>query len=228
MWTGTETQITIYLIRHGQTTGNEESRYIGRTDESLSEKGRQLLLAERDGYPKADILFVSPMARCQETAKILYPNLEAVSIEEWKEMDFGAFEGKNYQELMRDETLIKIGDDDLAQLAVRDYYQKWIDSNGVLPFPNGESRDVFIARCGAGLQKMAQRLQESEAAKIRKSLAAAVIVHGGTIMALLSKFYGGAYYEYQAGNGEWYCCSLHFGGETLSIHDAEKFGQTHA
>lgn len=29
----------IIFIRHGQTKGNEEKRYIGRTDESLSQKG---------------------------------------------------------------------------------------------------------------------------------------------------------------------------------------------
>ena len=29
----------IIFIRHGQTKGNEEKRYIGRTDELLSQKG---------------------------------------------------------------------------------------------------------------------------------------------------------------------------------------------
>ena len=33
------------LIRHGMTPGNEEHRYIGRTDEPLSQKGREQLLA---------------------------------------------------------------------------------------------------------------------------------------------------------------------------------------
>ena len=28
------------LIRHGKTPGNEERRYIGRTDEPLSARGR--------------------------------------------------------------------------------------------------------------------------------------------------------------------------------------------
>ena len=32
------------LIRHGMTPGNEEHRYIGRTDEPLSQKGREQLL----------------------------------------------------------------------------------------------------------------------------------------------------------------------------------------
>ena len=48
----------IDLIRHGRTKGNEERRYVGRTDEGLSPAGRQELCeirecldgAERSGY----------------------------------------------------------------------------------------------------------------------------------------------------------------------------------
>ena len=32
----------IDLVRHGMTRGNEERRYIGITDEPLSERGRKL------------------------------------------------------------------------------------------------------------------------------------------------------------------------------------------
>ena len=45
----------IYLIRHGKTPGNEEKKYIGVTDESLSDIGRKEILSKK--YPKADIIF---------------------------------------------------------------------------------------------------------------------------------------------------------------------------
>ena len=32
--------LKIYLIRHGQTPGNKLKRYIGTTDEQLSQEGR--------------------------------------------------------------------------------------------------------------------------------------------------------------------------------------------
>ena len=32
-------KMEIYLVRHGKTKGNEEHRYVGRTDEALSEAG---------------------------------------------------------------------------------------------------------------------------------------------------------------------------------------------
>ena len=37
-----KTLMRIDLIRHGMTRGNEERRYIGITDEPLSERGRKL------------------------------------------------------------------------------------------------------------------------------------------------------------------------------------------
>ncbi len=45
-------------------------------------------------YPEADLVFVSPMRRCLETAEVLYPGQEPVVIEEFRECDFGLFEGK--------------------------------------------------------------------------------------------------------------------------------------
>lgn len=74
-------------------------------------------LAEKDILKKPWLLFISPMLRCQESAGILFPGKKAYPIEEWREMNFGAYEGKNYEDLKNDS-----------------YYQKWIDSNGTLPF----------------------------------------------------------------------------------------------
>lgn len=62
-------------------------------------------------------------------------------IEELSECDFGEFENKNYKELS--------GNQD---------YQRWIDSNGTLPFPGGESREAF--KCPEPLQDF-RRLSHS-------------------------------------------------------------------
>ena len=119
----------IDLIRHGRTKGNEERRYVGRTDEGLSPAGRLELCkiqeyldgAERSGdnldsekracsgndpdgkkwecsgsdldsekhecsragrYRRStrqnalpDVVFQSPLRRCQESADILFPGI---------------------------------------------------------------------------------------------------------------------------------------------------------
>ena len=102
-----ENQIEVYLIRHGATNANREHRYLGRTEEPLSEEGREELKAfQRQGiYPdpaSLQALFVSPMERCRETAELLFGDCEQHVIPEFREMDFGLFEGKNYQDLQGD------------------------------------------------------------------------------------------------------------------------------
>ncbi len=139
MWDWSKNQIEIIFLRHGMTIENEQHRYLGNTDTSLSRNGICKLQAlQKNGtYPKTDILFCSPMKRCTETAEILYPNHTPIYIPEWREMDFGEFEGKNYIELQKNPN-----------------YQAWIDSNGTLPFPGGESREAFIKRCEQGFYRM--------------------------------------------------------------------------
>lgn len=51
----------IVFIRHGRTKGNMQSRYIGITDEELCKEGIDELRSNTGIYPKADIVFTSPM-----------------------------------------------------------------------------------------------------------------------------------------------------------------------
>lgn len=192
------------MIRHGGTWSNQEHRYLGKTEEPLSEQGiKELLLyKERGEYPEVDALFTSPMKRCVQTAGILYPTLAPVCIEEWTEIDFGAFEGKNYRELQGDAR-----------------YQRWIDSNGALPFPEGESREAFMQRCEAGVEKMIRQIRQT---KGEMPKAVGMVVHGGTIMSLLSRYLGGDYFSYQAENGKGYVCSCHWGNAGLKLTGAAK------
>lgn len=200
MWNWAEDKIKVKItwIRHGMTKANEEHRYLGKTDEPLSEKGIRLLEEKKKNYSgqKTDLVYASPMKRCVETAGLLFP-AEPVLIPAWEEMDFGQFEGKNYEEL-------KDNPD----------YQKWIDSNGTLPFPGGETREHFIARCMEGFDWMMDDIR-----KAAESSAAAV-VHGGTIMAVLSSLTGGEYFDFQVKNGEGYetVFTLHENGWTLDSY----------
>lgn len=169
--------MSVILIRHGRTRGNLEGRYVGsRTDEPLCAEG----IAELKGraWPPADAVFVSPMRRCTESAKILYPALDPVTVDDFRECDFGAFEGKNY-----------------AELNGRSDYQAWIDSHGELPFPGGESREQMCARCERAFRELAL---------LDGSRDIAIVAHGGTLMALMSEFAlpRREYFDYQVRNGE--------------------------
>lgn len=165
------------LIRHGKTRGNLEKRYIGcRSDEPLCPEGTEQL---RQGkYPPAGRVFASPMRRCLETAEILYPGIPVEVVPDLRECDFGTFEGKNYTELN--------GDAD---------YQAWIDSGGTLPFPGGESLDTFSGRCLEAFEKIKKTAPQEDCA---------LVVHGGTIMAVMAAWTGAEYFSFQVDNGKGY------------------------
>lgn len=179
--------MVIYLIRHGMTDGNQKKRYIGKTDEPLCQEGRERLKKIRNQalYPRPDLLYVSPMLRCLETAQILFPEMEQSVVEDFRECDFGEFENQNYLEL-----------------AENKHYQKWIDSNGLLPFPGGESREAFQERSVKALEELEQFWKLNG----YQRQTAALVVHGGTIMSILEKtgVPNRPYYDFHAGNGEGY------------------------
>ena len=172
----------LYLIRHGITEGNKRKAYIGaRTDEPLCAEGATQLQTKH--YPKADIVFVSPMKRCMMTAETIYPNQEMLLCEGFREMDFGDFEGKGYEEL-------KDNPD----------YVNWIAHGGEIAFPNGECKKDFVCRCQTAFRACIRHLQQCSP----DMEAAAFVVHGGTIMAIMEE-YGtpkGDYYRWQIKNGE--------------------------
>lgn len=185
----------IYLIRHGETKGNREHRYVGTTDEGLLPEGK--LALEKLRMPKVARVYVSPMRRCRETAQILFPDCEPVFIENLRECDFGAFEYKNYEELN--------GDPD---------YQRFIDTMGESGFPGGEDMRCFQERCVKGLeevlelergirQRVEQGIPRQMECSVRQQADIALVVHGGTIMALLDRFSEPHkdYYDWQAKNG---------------------------
>ena len=136
----------IVLIRHGATAGNIEKRYIGTTDEPLCDTGTAQIheyMSDRC-YPQVQALYVSPLKRCRQTAAFIYPDMKQIIVQDFRECDFGKFEGKNYKELTGDE-----------------YYQKWIDSNGTIPFPQGEDIADFRTRCVHAWNKVVNECMES-------------------------------------------------------------------
>ena len=180
----------IVLIRHAETEGNLEKKYVGRTDEPLCGKGRDRLAeaVERGDYPRIledAVLFVSPMRRCIETASLLYPGREQIQVEDFRECDFGDFEYRNHSEL----------DGDPA-------YQAWIDSGGKAMFPGGERPADFRNR---SVQAFVKALELS-----RGLSQILFVVHGGTIMSVLSAFGRpqADYYEWMTENGRGYVCLL--------------------
>ena len=112
----------VYLFRHGQTPGNAAHRYLGITDEPLSELGRET--AKRAGSdPTVSEVLVSPLRRTQMTASILFPNARQIVCQGFREMDFGDFEGRSAQEMADDPD-----------------YRYWVEATECMgPCPHGDA-----------------------------------------------------------------------------------------
>ncbi len=93
-----------YLVRHTETEWNEESRFIGRTDLGLSIKGKERaeILADRLKPVEFERIYSSPYRRAIETANFIKINNDQkiIPVEDLKEIDFGAWEGRTIDELM--------------------------------------------------------------------------------------------------------------------------------
>lgn len=154
--------LRLELIRHGMTALSAEHRYQGRTDAPLSAAGRAALHA-------ADItparVIVTPLVRTQETAAILFPDVPQIVVPGLQEMDFGAFEGRNYLEMADDPD-----------------YRAWVDGLCLGACPGGESKAEYVERVtnafGALLD---QALDENWEDLV-------IVAHGGTQMAVLEAF----------------------------------------
>ena len=183
--------MTVYLFRHGQTQGNLERRYVGSTDQPLCVQGREALDGKRG--PAVGAVYVSPMRRCRETAALLYPDMPQAAVEDLRECGFGAFELRTYEELK----------DDPA-------YQSWLDTAGESAPPGGESKADIARRTLAAFRSIASRHAPEDRI--------ALVVHGGTIMALLEVLEDShQFYHWQAPNGGGYRCQ--WDGERLAVEE---------
>lgn len=152
----------IELIRHGKTALQEEGKYQGKTDAPLSEKGRSEL---RCALARPDLLVVSSRIRTHQTAAILFPGIDRVEVPELDEMDFGDFEGRNFREMEQNRA-----------------YRRWVDGMCEGQCPGGEAKAEFSKRVTDAFLKEMRRAEEKEVPTV------ALVVHGGTIMAIMDRF----------------------------------------
>ena len=155
----------IHLIRHGITSANLNGEYAGVTDVPICELGREKLreLKNNYKYPKVEVYYSSPLSRCRETCKIIYPEASPIIVDGLKECDFGDWEGKKAKDLSEYET-----------------FREWLKSGQKLAPPNGESGVEFGKRICASFEGIVNELLK------KGTTSAAIFAHGGVIMTLLS------------------------------------------
>ncbi len=140
----------IYLVRHGETNWNIQSRIQGGIDVGLNEKGIEQAREVSRHFP-ADFncdLLVSPLRRAVETADILEDRVEARIYEELdflRELDQGYWNGLRVQELKN-------------RLDPR-RYKNWLDDPLRHSPPGGESLEVVKERVSRGLKEATKKFE---------------------------------------------------------------------
>jgi probable phosphoglycerate mutase len=151
--------IPVAVIRHGPTDWNEQKRIQGRADRTLSPNGRERVATwsvpdEISGFDWV----VSPLTRAVETAALL--GLECSKEPLLIEMDWGAWEGQN-----RDQLVARYGDEFTQRTA------KGIDLR-----PHG----------GESPREVRQRVRRWLDGVVENGRPAGAVCHQGVIRALMS------------------------------------------
>ena len=157
----------IHLIRHGIAEGNTEGRYIGHTDVSLTEDGEYQLrsMKKEFEYPAVQAVLCSPLNRCLETARILYPDIQPLIFDNLIEYDFGEFEGQTADDLK--------GEPEFAE---------WLAGGPDAAAPFGESNAAFQKRVTRAFYDIVNGIIKADTDSV------AVITHGGVIMTIMAMF----------------------------------------
>lgn len=153
--------VAITLLRHGLTEANERKEYLGWTDSPLSERGHSEINQLKAGFQEYERVISSDLQRCVETAKLLFPTVSLQTNHAFREMNWGSWEGKTYEQLKEEAS-----------------YQKWLNKPMEAPIPDGESYSIFSERVESGWRQLMSQTFEN----------IAIVTHGGVIRELLVRY----------------------------------------
>lgn len=149
----------IYLVRHTETICEKGICY-GQSDVNIAEPFNEIFDRIISELPAEAIIFSSPLKRCSILAKHIQNNIKTISYQEddrLKEMNFGDWELKNWNEIPPEEL------------------NPWMEDFVNIKVSNGES---FI--------ELHQRVGEFLSDKISETKHPVVIVaHAGIILSIL-------------------------------------------
>ena len=176
----------IIFIRHGETVFNIARLYFGHLYHDLNETGieqlrkAKILFEKREKMP--DVVFSSDLKRCSQSMEILEidEEIEKNLTEDLREINFGIFEGKTYEE-------IKSEYPEKVEKMINDWRNFKADK--------GESINEMMLRVA---EKMDKIINQHRNKKIL------VVAHAGVIQALTSYYLFGnldGYWKFKINNG---------------------------
>lgn len=150
----------IILIRHTKVATKEGTCY-GQTDVELApgfDKEKKSI-QKKLSHNKFDTVYASPLSRCKKLAEALFPNLEINYDDRLKELNFGSWEGLNWDQISSSEE---------AEAFFADYINTTC--------PGGESYQDMLKRVSAFYEEIKVKHKDGQIA---------IVSHGGPIRAFL-------------------------------------------
>jgi len=159
----------ILLVRHGETDGESSVRYHGSGDVDLSAEGRRQMqrVARRLGHEREDLYLASNLRRSWHGAALLAKGAPVRIEADFREIDFGRFEGKTREEIQAAEPVA---------------YEQWQSGAEGFEYPDGEARADFEARIRSALERVLAAPGHS----------AVAVLHKGVIREIVRQLTGSA------------------------------------
>jgi len=137
----------IVLVRHGHVEGIHPPRFRGREDLPLTKRGNVEARAvaqriESEWRPKK--VYTSPLSRCIATGGAIANacGIDAQSIEQLKDMNYGTWQMKSYEEMATPEPKL---------------YATWFAAPHLMRFPGGDSLQELVSRSADALRLVLER-----------------------------------------------------------------------
>ena len=151
----------LYLVRHGENLANLTKEFSCRSvDYPLTPKGVLQAQQTAEHLAGKDIheVYTSPLRRAAETAGIIAARLglQAVAMENWREIDVGELEGRPVTRELWEHFHRVLG--------------AWLDGRHDLGFPGGEDYWGLLARMRGGVEEVVRGKQ-------RRNIV--IVGHGG-------------------------------------------------
>ena len=156
----------VILVRHARTTWNDQGKYGGHTDVGLDELGKQQItkVAERLKKYPIKAVYASDLQRAYQTALAIAQihNLSVEQFGELREINFGQWEGKTYNEIVKEQ---------------QELMEAWLKDPFNTKIPDGETMTEMQKRVAKCLLEIVSKHPEENIV---------VVTHAGPIWTIIS------------------------------------------
>ena len=152
------------LVRHVETTGNYEKKFVGVTEVEYTERGKEQfiqLISTLKNY-KVDLIYSSPISRALKIAKKVGEDtsIEVEVINELSEINFGIFEGYHFEDILSN---------------YKEHWDQWQKDYLNYCIPEGDSLQSFHNK----VTSFIDTIKDEEGSCM-------IVCHGGTVQSIMT------------------------------------------